>query len=63
MRTLEQRLEEAQIRERLELVGRWRASGPSMTGWAEVQGLEVGESFAGSWLMRAAGEPSWQGRR
>ena len=37
-----QRLGEAQIRERLDLVDRWRGSGLSMRVWAQGQGLEVG---------------------
>ena len=37
-----QRLGEAQIRERLDLVDRWRGSGLSMRVWAQGQGLEGG---------------------
>ena len=37
-----QRLGEAQIRERLDLVDRWRGSGLSMRVWAQGQGLEAG---------------------
>lgn len=37
-----QRLIEAQIRERLDLVNRWRESGLPMRVWAQGQGLERG---------------------
>ena len=37
-----QRLVEAQIRERLDLVDRWRESGLPMRVWAQGQGLEAG---------------------
>ena len=56
-----QRLIEAQIRERLDLVDRWRESGLPMRVWAQGQGLEAGAligavAYEGRWRARLLGQ-------
>lgn len=56
-----QRLSEGQIRERLDLVSRWRESGLSMTAWAQGQGLDAGAlmgavAYEGRWRAKLAGQ-------
>lgn len=56
-----QRLGEAQIRERLDLVDRWRGSGLSMRVWAQGQGLEAGVligavAYESRWRAKLAGQ-------
>lgn len=55
-----QRLIEAQIRERLDLVDRWRESGLPMRVWAQGQGLEAGTligavAYEGRWRAKLSG--------
>ena len=49
MKSARKNLDEAGIREKLSMLERWRASGLSMTAWAQGQGLDVAV------LMAAAG--------
>ena len=61
MRSLGQRLSEAQIRERLALVDRWRESGLSMRAWAQGQGLDAGAlmgavAYEGRWRAKLSGQ-------
>ena len=56
-----QRLIEAQIRERLDLVNRWRESGLPMRVWAQDQGLEAGAligavAYEGRWRAKLSGQ-------
>ena len=56
-----QRLIEAQIRERLDLVDRWRESGLPMKEWAQAQGLELGVligavAYGSRWRAKLAGQ-------
>ena len=56
-----QRLIEAQIRERLDLVDRWRESGLPMRVWAQGQGLDAGVligavAYEGRWRARLLGQ-------
>ena len=52
-----QRLSEVQIRERLDLVDRWRESGLPMRVWAQGQGLE-----AGALIGAVAHERRWRAK-
>ena len=56
-----QRLSEGQIRERLDLVDRWRASGLPIRVWAQGQGLEAevligAVVYEGRWRAKLAGQ-------
>ncbi|MEY2730863.1 MAG: hypothetical protein RL584_1989 [Pseudomonadota bacterium] len=62
MKSRGKNLSEAQIREKLALVDRWRASGVSMTAWAQGQGLDVAvlraaAGYEGRWRRKLAGRP------
>ena len=61
MKPERKRLGEAEIREKLLMLDRWRASGLSMTAWAQGQGLDAGAlmgavAYEGRWRARLAGQ-------
>jgi hypothetical protein len=56
-----QRLGEVQLRERLDLVDRWRESGLPMKEWAQSQGLELGVltgavAYESGWRAKLLGQ-------
>jgi hypothetical protein len=62
MRSARKNLDEAEIREKLSMLERWRASGLSMTAWAQGQGLDAGAlmgavAYEGRWRRKLAGLP------
>jgi hypothetical protein len=62
MKSRSKKLSEAQIREKLSMLERWRASGVSMTAWAQGQGLDVAvlmaaAGYEGRWRRKLAGQP------
>ena len=62
MKSARKSLDEAQIREKLSMLERWRASGLSMTAWAQGQGLDAGSlmgavAYEGRWRRKLAGQP------
>ena len=62
MKSARKSLDEAQIREKLSMLERWRASGVSMTAWAQGQGLDVAvlmaaAGYEGRWRRKLAGQP------
>ena len=49
--------DEARIREQLQHIAQWRASGLPKAQWAAQQGIELNNSSAGS-VLRGAGSPA-----
>ena len=62
MKSARKNLDEAGIREKLSMLEMWRASGLSMTAWAQGQGLDVAvlmaaAGYEGRWRRKLAGQP------